>query len=91
MRADALAKHPNYIEESLGDLDKVEEAYHQILEAKECLSLKELALNGNDLKELGIAPGKQMGEILNRLLAQVLENPEMNTREILEKKVQEWK
>jgi tRNA nucleotidyltransferase (CCA-adding enzyme) len=91
MRADALAKHPDYIEESLGDLDKVEEAYHQILEAKECLSLKELALNGNDLKELGIAPGKQIGEMLNRLLAQVLENPNMNTREILEKKVQEWK
>ena len=50
---------------------------------EECTSLKELAVNGSDLIVAGFAPGKELGEVLNRLLAQVSETPEMNTKEIL--------
>ncbi len=45
-------------------------------------SLKDLALNGKDIAALGVR-GKQIGEILEWLLAYVLEYPEQNQREVL--------
>lgn len=90
MQADAMSKHPTHIEESLQNLDKVEIAYEQIVADHECLTLHDLAINGNDLKRLGVKQGKQIGLLLNELLTEVLENPENNTKEILEAKVLEW-
>ena len=55
-------------------------------EAKQCVSLKELAVSGSDLIAIGIKPGKEIGEILNRLLEMVIEDPELNQKEILLKK-----
>lgn len=57
--------------------------YHQILEKKECLTIRELAVNGKDLIEDGMKPGKEMGEMLGKLLEYVLENPEANQKESL--------
>ena len=47
------------------------------------LSLKDLALNGNDLIKAGIPAGKQLGFILNELFQCVLDDPEMNDKEKL--------
>ncbi|MDR1149294.1 MAG: HD domain-containing protein [Spirochaetaceae bacterium] len=47
------------------------------------LSLKDLAVNGNDLMRTGIPCGKRMGFILRRLLEAVLDDPELNTKEKL--------
>ena len=90
MQADAMSKNPTHIEESLQNLDKVEIAYEQIVADHECLTLHDLAINGNDLKRLGVKQGKQIGLLLNELLTEVLENPKNNTKEILEAKVLEW-
>ena len=57
------------------------------MEEKQCLQIKDLAINGKDLIELGMKPGKELGEILQYLLEQVLEEPEWNTREQLLKLV----
>ena len=57
--------------------------YKEIKERGDCVSLKQLAVNGKDLVALGMAPGKQIGEQLERLLQEVLENPEKNTKEYL--------
>jgi len=46
---------------------------------KEPLSIKDLAINGNDLINLGVAEGKEIGKILNYLLEEVLENPKLNS------------
>lgn len=47
-------------------------------------SLAFLKLDGNDVCRIaGIRPSKRVGEILNHLLEVVLDNPEMNDREIL--------
>lgn len=51
--------------------------------AGDCLDLKHLAVNGRDLMSAGVRPGKDMGEILNRMLQEVLEHPENNQKEIL--------
>lgn len=46
---------------------------------KECYSLKQLALNGKDLVDLGYE-GKEIGEKLNFLLNNVIKNPNMNNK-----------
>lgn len=51
------------------------------------LSAKMLKINGTDLMEvLKIKPGPKVGAILEVLLGEVLENPELNTTEFLENK-----
>jgi len=55
----------------------------RIIEFKEPIDVNQLAINGHDLIELGIKPGKRMGEILNELLLLVMDKPEMNTKEQL--------
>lgn len=50
---------------------------------KNVLSLKELAINGNDLISLGVPKGKEIGLILGELFNTVLDDPEQNTRERL--------
>lgn len=61
----------------------------RILTEKEPLSLKSLAINGNDVMRLGIEQGKKVGEVLNYLLEIILENPELNNKEELLKIVYE--
>lgn len=55
----------------------------EIRAAGDCLDLKHLAVNGRDLMSAGVRPGKDLGEILNRMLQEVLERPENNQKEIL--------
>ena len=85
-RADVLAQSTYLRERKLKNLDDIEILYAKIKEAKQCVSLKELAVSGSDLIAIGIKPGKEIGEILNRLLEMVIEDPELNQKEILLKK-----
>ncbi|MCQ4673162.1 CCA tRNA nucleotidyltransferase [Lactonifactor longoviformis] len=82
-RADALAQSNYQQEEKLRRLDEVEEMYQHIIEEKQCVSLKDLAVTGRDLIQCGMKPGKAIGEELNRLLELVLEEPERNQRDFL--------
>ncbi len=47
------------------------------------LTVKDLAITGNDLSQIGIPKSKIMGDVLNQLLEMVLDYPSLNTREIL--------
>jgi tRNA nucleotidyltransferase (CCA-adding enzyme) len=51
--------------------------------AGEPLTLKDLAVRGDDLIAAGVRPGPDVGEMLERLLEEVLEDPARNTREYL--------
>lgn len=82
-KADALAQSDYKREEKLENIKRAEEIFAGIIEREECLSLKDLAVTGKDLIEFGIKPGKEIGEILNGFLEQVIENPELNKKEIL--------
>lgn len=59
--------------------DKINNLIKEIDLNKECYSLKELALNGRDLNALGYK-GKEIGEKLNFLLYNVIENPNINNK-----------
>ena len=51
----------------------------KLLNDKPPLTLRELAVNGNDLQKLGVPPGPSIGRILEELLVAVLKSPELNT------------
>jgi tRNA nucleotidyltransferase (CCA-adding enzyme) len=55
----------------------------KILEEKEPRKAEDLAIDGYDLINLGYTPGKELGDMLKSLLEQVIENPNLNTRENL--------
>ena len=76
-------------DEKLSNLEAWKKCYEKIVETEECVSLKTLAVNGSDLIAEGITKGKQIGEILNLLLEEVLEEPEKNNKEYLLKKALE--
>lgn len=81
--ADTRAQSAYKQEEKLQNIRDIKSCYEEILERKECVSLKDLAITGSDLIAAGMKPGKEIGETLERLLELVLECPEYNTRENL--------
>ncbi|MBQ8800367.1 MAG: CCA tRNA nucleotidyltransferase [Lachnospiraceae bacterium] len=82
-RGDLAAHAEPYRSSGPEQMQKVWQAYLGIKNREECTSLKDLAVNGSDLIAAGFAPGKELGEVLNRLLLLVIEEPEKNQKEIL--------
>lgn len=71
--------------ENRSDISSVEDLRNkcnEIINAQLPMSLKDLAINGNDLINLGYF-GKEIGEQLQKLLTLVLEDDKLNTREQL--------
>ena len=59
---------------------------------KQPFAVKDLKVNGKDVMEiLGIKPGPKVGEVLNTIFKEVEEKPEINKREILIKKIEDYK
>lgn len=64
-----------------GDGEAVAAAAEAILARGDALTIGELAIRGEDLiAELGMQPGKKMGDVLKALLERVMEDPAMNER-----------
>ena len=56
----------------------------------EPLSLKDMKINGSEImKLLGINPSRKVGEILDTLFEEIIEDSSKNTKEYLEKRVKE--
>lgn len=68
---------------------EIRRLWQEIEEAGDCISLKNLAVNGGDLMRAGMKQGKEFGEILAWLLELVLEEPALNEKEVLMEKVKE--
>lgn len=64
---------------------RLEELKQRIIEQlNQPLEVTDLAIDGHDLiNELDIKPGPKIGLILNKLLEKVLEDPDLNTKEVL--------
>ncbi len=72
--------------ESLNTINIIKESIQDILDKKEPLTIKDLAINGNILaKELNLQPSKELGLLLNYLLDEILKNPNLNTYNALKK------
>ena len=67
------------------DVDVFEQQIRDELSRKPPFSFSDLALDGRDIMGLfGITPGPLVGEILDHLMEQVLDDPGRNTKESLE-------
>jgi len=63
--------------------DAVAKAIAAIRATHPPLALKDLAVKGEDLIAAGVRPGPDLGEVLQRLLGEVLDDPAKNTKEYL--------
>jgi len=63
--------------------DGVAKAVMAIRATNPPLALKDLAVRGDDLIAAGVRPGPDVGEVLKRLLGEVLDDPAKNTKEYL--------
>lgn len=70
--------------------DELEERILREREKGSALSLKDLAVTGKDLMELGIPGGPGLGKCLNHLLSKVVEEGKGNTREELLAEARLW-
>ena len=80
-RADNMGLSPNYLFRQ-DTYNRLEEIARQIIEENQCFSLKDLAVNGTDMIELGLK-GKDIGNALDFLLKAVMEEKCQNDRESL--------
>jgi tRNA nucleotidyltransferase (CCA-adding enzyme) len=79
--ADAMS-NPNseYDPKEIADLQS---HISEVLQQDMALQIADLKITGNDLAELGIEKGPKMGEILDRLLDIVIEDPLKNKKDLL--------
>ncbi len=68
--------HPDNTKE----LEELKNRIRKELNSRNPMQLKDLAINGNDLIEIGIPAGKQIGETLALLLEKVIEDPTLNQK-----------
>ena len=79
-----LYAHTDYQwEDKIYQVETLDKMYRKIMEDGDCLSVKDLAVNGHDLMEAGIPAGPAIGEALGKLLDLVLNEPTLNDRDTL--------
>lgn len=81
-RADKLAQNPEMTGAELDRLSITQTELDRIIAEGEPFTLKALAVNGNDLKALGLS-GREIGSALSILLEKVIDDGLPNEKEIL--------
>ncbi|MCH5296782.1 MAG: HD domain-containing protein [Ruminococcus sp.] len=88
-RADIMAQSDYQKQSKLALVDLAENDFQFIIEKEQCFSLKQLAVNGNDMISIGIKDGKKIGNTLKILLNMVIEDEIDNDRLVLLEKAKE--
>ena len=65
------------------DVHESEKQFENILQRGEAYNISMLDITGADLMDAGIPQGKRIGETLNMLLDKVIEDPQLNNKEVL--------
>ena len=87
--ADYYGQSPEFYKSRHREIMEVGKILDEILNEKEAFSLKDLAVNGDDLIENGFQEGKELGIVLAGLMELVIDDPELNKREILLRRAKE--
>lgn len=94
-RADVLGKGTAETSKNLAEINRIEAVVQEVLQSQQCFRLKDMAVNGTDLMSLGLPAGKELGLLLNALLAKVINEELPNDKQALmqyaQKKVEENK
>lgn len=72
-----------------GPFPEISRLIDEILEEAACFSIRDLAVNGNDLQAIGFAPGPNLGKCLETLLRLVQEDALPNEKSALLEKAEE--
>lgn len=88
-RADMAGQSDYNKEERQGYVDDMIAMFELVKKENQCIKISDMAIKGRDLIEMGISPGREMGAILKSLFEKVLDEPELNHKEILKKMVEE--
>lgn len=70
--------------------DRFEAALDRILSEQPCLTLKDLAVSGRDLLDLGLPQGPELGRVLRMLLDEVGDGRLPNDRQALLDRARAW-
>lgn len=81
--ADALAQSPDCIDASIARILDMKRLCERIVSEHQCVTVKDLAIKGSDLTDMGVKQGPEIGRLLKLLLDEVIEKPERNNREYL--------
>ena len=83
-KADIKGQKPDYEESRIEKVNNIENILEEILSEKSCFSLKDLAVNGNDVKEvMKLKEGKDIGYWLNEILKRVIDGELENNKDDL--------
>jgi len=82
-RADASAQSEKFRSGKLAELDRLLDVLNEILELRQCFSLRDLAIDGNDLIAIGMPEGIQVGKVLDSLLEMVINESVKNEKDEL--------
>lgn len=84
-KADILGQKPDFEQSRIDKVNNIEQILEEVLQEDECFSLKDLAVNGKDLMDIGYKSGRQLGAALQGLLNCVIgEEVNNNKEELLE-------
>lgn len=89
--ADVFGQNPAKIDEVIKWKSMMISIKDEIDRDKECFSLSDLAVNGNDLIGIGYNQGIMIGECLNKMLSMVIDEPNLNNKEYLLSFAKEYK
>ena len=78
--ADTMAQSSRWRREKMDRVLQVFLVYEHIMEQHQCVQLKDLAISGKDLLELGVPKGPLIGEMLHLALDSVIDEPSVNDR-----------
>ncbi|MCR5303531.1 MAG: HD domain-containing protein [Lachnospiraceae bacterium] len=81
--ADTMAQSDYKRAEKLAHCARIKAIYEEIKRDGDPVTLKDLAVKGQDLKDAGVAPGPDMGRMLGDMLNEVLDDPSKNNRDYL--------
>lgn len=82
-RADIKGQKSDYNKERIEKIDNIERLLNEVLEENQCFTLKDLAVNGKDLIQIGFKSSKELGSVLNMLLNGVINDEFKNNKEDL--------
>ena len=81
--ADISAQNPAFLSEGMAAIALGRAKLDEIIAEDSCLRLRDLKINGNDIKALGIEPSPLTGELLDELFGEVLSDKIKNDRQAL--------
>lgn len=81
-KADIKGQKPDYEKSRIEKVDYIESILDEILQEQECFSLRDLAVNGNDVKKtMNLKEGKDVGYWLNEILRRVIDGELKNNKD----------